>query len=638
PEDSDAQVYAYVAKGAIHTEAPAGSHVHLYDFVSSAAVPFGAAESTPYESLANVAGCEKCHGKPYMKHGYRQAQVEGLGDFASCKSCHYDTRTGGHEDWQILVDDPLRYSEIHAGAELTTEEETKYAYTANLMNDVHMAHAMEFPYPQRMSNCVTCHEGKLDKVLVDENFTAATCKSCHAPTGNEKYGTAEHSLKTIWENAGVDSMHSIDADCASCHKADGVGKKVLFKDLHHGGYDPMIYSADGTRYADALKVAIVSASFDSDTKVLTTKIKVTEEVEVDEVDATDVVPDVRAAVYAWEAKDFYDYESGEEINDGGGNWTSTVDLSGYTADMDSGKLRRVEIVVRPGVSMAVGEPDVDDGTCGESCGRHTHCEKTECVDDDDVGLAPVAPSRSFDLDANEFDDGFFEDIVDVNKCNSCHDTLATTFHSPNRSGNINVCRMCHNPTKAGSHLEMQSRSLDSYIHAIHSFQPFDPGDVNLDDPVEAMRLDMHTKHRFPNFTIKNCEACHNEGKYEVPDQSHTTAGVLSGADDVANRDIKGVASVIVGPGARTCGACHRAMYIRDDDFNGLVSFNQHTKLNGYAVKAESGTWDGVMNTVMWYFGEETEPGADVGPETCAVCHKGQGAEHQLVYDDYIDPN
>jgi len=26
-----------------------------------------------------------------------------------------------------------------------------------------------------------------------------------------------------------------------------------------------------------------------------------------------------------------------------------------------------------------------------------------------------------------------------------------------------------------------------------------------------------------------------------------------------------------------------------------------------------------------------------GPETCVVCHKGQGAEHQLIYNDYIDP-
>jgi hypothetical protein len=43
------------------------------------------------------------------------------------------------------------------------------------MNDVHMSHAMEFPYPQSMSNCVTCHEGKLDKILTDANFKISTC-------------------------------------------------------------------------------------------------------------------------------------------------------------------------------------------------------------------------------------------------------------------------------------------------------------------------------------------------------------------------------------------------------------------------------------------------------------------------------
>ncbi len=65
------------------------------------------------------------------------------------------------------------------------------------MNDVHMSHAMEFPYPQSMANCVTCHEGKLDTVLSDENFTVETCKSCHPMTGSEEYGTAEFALETI---------------------------------------------------------------------------------------------------------------------------------------------------------------------------------------------------------------------------------------------------------------------------------------------------------------------------------------------------------------------------------------------------------------------------------------------------------
>ena len=49
------------------------------------------------------------------------------------------------------------------------------------MNDTHMSHAMEFPYPLSMSNCVTCHEGKLDVVLADENFTMTTLQEPATP-------------------------------------------------------------------------------------------------------------------------------------------------------------------------------------------------------------------------------------------------------------------------------------------------------------------------------------------------------------------------------------------------------------------------------------------------------------------------
>jgi OmcA/MtrC family decaheme c-type cytochrome len=628
-------VYGYVADDALDTEG-----MRLFDYVASDALAYGTVVTDPYESLANVEGCESCHGAPYMKHGYRVAEIEGLGDFAACKVCHYDTRNGGHQDWQILVDDPLRYSEIHAGDPLTTAEKTYYAYTASVMNDVHMAHAMEFPYPQRMSNCVTCHEGKLDKVLVDANFTAETCRSCHPVTGSDTYGTAEYSLTTIWENAGVTALHDIADDCTTCHNATGVAKDVLLADLHNSGYDPMIYTSDGTRYSDALKVEITSASFDMTTYELTVGVEVTEPVDVDGVDETDVKVEIYAGLYAFDGKDFYNYTSGDHTDNGGGKWSATIDLSAYAEDISSDMLRRLEIVARPDPATKVGGWDLNDGTCEAACARNTHCESTVCVANDDVSLdiAPVAPSRTFELATNAFNDGYYPDIVNVEKCNACHDTLATTFHSPNRSGNIAVCRMCHNPTRAGGHLEMQSRSLDSYVHAIHSFQPFDSDDVDFSDPVYAMRWEMHQEHKFPNFTIKNCEGCHNPGMYEIPDQTMTLPGVLSASYDVEGRDITNVSSKVVGPAARACGGCHRAMYTNADDFNGLVAFNRHVQVNGYTIEYTGfDAWQRALSSVLWYFGEDTELDAEIGPETCAVCHEGQGAEHQTIYNDYIDP-
>jgi len=46
-----------------------------------------------------------------------------------------------------------------------------------------------------------------------------------------------------------------------------------------------------------------------------------------------------------------------------------------------------------------------------------------------------------------------------------------------------ACRVCHTTLNGGSHLEMQSRSIDSYVHAIHSFQAFDVKNVDFSNPI-----------------------------------------------------------------------------------------------------------------------------------------------------------
>ena len=104
-------------------------------------------------------------------------------------SSRLDNGQGGHFMWQMLVDDPqlIISLEDQYGEDWEDSGDAsldKYAYNTNLMNDVHMSHAMEFPYPQSMSNCDTCHEGELGNLLVEENFTLEACKSCHPVTGD----------------------------------------------------------------------------------------------------------------------------------------------------------------------------------------------------------------------------------------------------------------------------------------------------------------------------------------------------------------------------------------------------------------------------------------------------------------------
>lgn len=553
---ADAAVFMYLTGGKI-LSGPPTQHITLYDNVANAG--FSGAGVT-YESAANVAGCEKCHGTPYGKHGYRQAEVSGLPDFAACKGCHYDSRPGGHEDWQYMIDNPYAWATGVAATE-------NYTYTANVMNDVHMSHAAEFPYPQSMANCVTCHEGKLDMVLTDDNFKLSTCKSCHPVTGDSEYPAAAPALADL---LGAYSIHdsinlysATEVNCAACHSV-AAGFAPLFSDLH-SGYDSLIYDADNNfkKYSEGITVTVNSAT------LIDNVVTLNGMVETDSIyNAADVSMDYAyVSLYGYDTKDFYNYVSGTtaadgayitEVNNNKVYWTAEADLSPYVGDIDSGKLKTVSLQFRPKFKNGDGET-----------------------------VALNAPSKRFDV--TDMETVVAEPaIADPAKCNACHDALAVTFHSPDRGGNIEVCKTCHNPMRGSSHLETQSRSLDSYVHAIHSMQYFDTNGVDFTDPVEKAHYEEHVSMVYPYFTTMACESCHYEGTYDVPDVSKSLPGILSGTYEGIDRNIGVVPSVVTDAATRACGACHRADAINADDAAGLTAFYQHTESLGIVIPEEGG--------------------------------------------------
>ncbi len=586
--------------------------------VYQAKYPFAAVLETgagvDYVSAANNDGCEKCHTDPYLKHGYIYGQVDGdpATDFYTCKACHLDNGTGGHFEWQLLVDNPEKAVEwLHSEEDtsiFTPEQLEQLAYETSLMNDVHMSHAMEFPYPQSMSNCVTCHEGKLDVVLSDENFNVKTCKSCHPVTGavaegeEPAYDTTKLALKTILPSPYHDSLDLNTVDCAMCH---GEGKAIAFKQIHTG-YDKAIYTADGQKYSDAISVSVDSAAFDGG--MLNIQFSAAEDPDIEGLDVADIAPTVLVGLYGYDTKDyiigpherlFDDNGDGtidskdqrtleaavgaehpriKTVSTAGGKWEVTADLSAWADMIADGTVKRVEIGVMPALKNA-----------------------------DEVALALNAPSRTFDLGANAFADDFYSPIVKVAEgCETCHDALATTFHSPDRGGNVVVCRLCHITKSGGSHLEMQSRSIDSYVHAIHSFQAFDIGDIDFADPVAALHYEHHIEFPYPMHGTTNCESCHTEGAYNVPDQAKSLPGLLSASDPIKGRDrnIGEVPAYVTGPAARACGGCHKAELINEDNASELISFYQHTKLGGYLVEGgedAGGTLGTVIDKIMAIF-------------------------------------
>jgi len=646
------QVYGYIAQGPLlrhagdtGAELPAGSHVHLYEDVANTALAFGTAAVTDpnaYVSAANVTGCATCHGTPYMKHGYRDPLVAALPDFASCKSCHYDDRNGGHEDWQYMVDDPLNWATDGLPA---AEVETKYAYKAKLMNDVHMAHAMEFPYPQSMANCATCHECKVDQVLANTNFTPETCLSCHPVQGVDAWpemgvegqpgfqaeGAYYQShrapaLEYLWTRGADLSFHDpvANPNCQACH---GAGVSRPFNEIH-SGYDPRISNDAGARYADLFTASIDDVSVAGD--VLTISYSADESA-ISNAVAGSLEVHVYVSFYGWGSKQFVvpSHQRDDSVGCSGGTRGCRFEY----APGDTNPLFPSFQEVAPGsyvltADMAAFQAVVtDDIPTMIANGDVKTAEITLAprLDVDvDVAVGLNAVTQTFDLGAAAFVADYFKGdnaVVDTNKCNVCHDQLAVTFHSGRgRGGDIVACKNCHAPVFPGSHLEMASRSIENYVHGIHSFQDFDPGDTfETFDPVLAKRYDLHINHTFPNFTIRNCEACHKPGTYNVPDQSQSLPGVLSKSDNpatwydivgglavenTAGRNISGsVPEFVTGPASRACGGCHRADLINPDRAGDLSAFNAHTEAGGTFVEndAEDTVLYGIIDKIMTLF-------------------------------------
>ena len=660
------QVYGYIAQtplftkvGEIGAEIPTGSHVELFDDVANAALAFGdasAADPDAYASVANVGGCVKCHGQPYLKHGFRAAEVAGvLPDFAACKSCHYSGRNGFLSSLQYMVDDPFSWATgVAAPAGL-------YTYEGSIMNDTHMAHAMEFPYPQSMANCSTCHGTLLDDaglaipgtdklalILDDSNFTAETCKSCHAvqgidaypktfnPDGSEivdrrgnsvpeKYGQPKRApaLAYLWTpeggyNSGDLSFHDgvIDSAapdaCTTCHGVAGIARGLA---AIHTGYDPTIYDATGTKYADLYKVSIDLLTWDDVNSTLKIDFSANDP-------AIGIMPEVLVSLYGWDSKNFIVPSHARDAN--------SDRLEYEPADLDTNPLFSGFAETAPGVwtvtaNLAAFQPvgtDPDDILALDiptliARGKVKKAEVTITPTLTIAGISAVlqAVDATFDLNAGVVVSDYFKaekSVVDIEKCNACHDALASSFHDGSgRAGDgIEVCKNCHNPTFDGGHIEMASRSIDSYVHAIHTFQDFDVDDTfdtstEPFDPVKAKRYDLHINHVFPNFTIRNCEACHKDGTvavtYNVPDQSESIPGIQSeswipdtwyrldgsaAVEDTAGRKIGIINETVTGPASRACGGCHRGRLINDDAPGELASFNAHVEAFGTYVENE----------------------------------------------------
>jgi len=218
------------------------------------------------------------------------------------------------------------------------------------------------------------------------------------------------------------------------------------------------------------------------------------------------------------------------------------------------------------------------------------------------------------------------DAVNTDKCLACH--RGTLYqHGGDRVDNEQLCVICHNPSSADKNNRLErfqivnadntvntdatydgkvneTYDMRTMVHGIHgvSKRPTTPwviyrgrgiyGFATADTaeptgwPADGMTIYGSTNGstiahhwvvvHYPK-PVSECEACHNEGAYEVPDQAIAVAlTVEPGASYPDQSD-----DIVRGPGAGACVACHTdaPVQVHATDFGYLTNVTKEEMLD-----------------------------------------------------------
>ncbi len=190
-------------------------------------------------------------------------------------------------------------------------------------------------------------------------------------------------------------------------------------------------------------------------------------------------------------------------------------------------------------------------------------------------------------------------VVDVAKCNVCHDTLSV--HGNNRTDEPQVCAVCHNPNATDKGQRITGPFVDgkaeeaidfkTMIHGIHAGQAskggfrekgiviYGSGGVKDYSPVV-----------FPG-KLNNCTVCHLGSSYELAGiwAPPTANKILATTTTEAAAD-----NLRTSPTAAVCSSCHDSAPVKahmQDPFNGgMFSATQAQIDNANATTPENCTF------------------------------------------------
>lgn len=442
--------------------------------------------------VVTIAACNACHNRLAFHGGTRQ-------DTQLCITCHtnqnIDPETGNLLDFRVMV------HRIHRGEFLPSVESGEpyqiigYRQSSHDYSDV--------AWPQDVRNCTTCHTGGADSANYKTQPQVAVCTACHdnvnPVTGQNHSGGAR-----------------ADGSCANCHVPEGnefdasiTGAHTIpTKSTQIAGFNIEILSL----------AAAAGESPVIDFRITNSAGEVIDPLEADSLRVTvagptsDYVSVTRETIYA----------------------SSSPDVVPALEDLGDGVFR---------YQLAYTVPAGDSGTI--AIGMEGYRNETIEGYDDPVRVASFNPVAYASLTGGEPQPR--RQVVDVTKCNQCHNDLA--IHGGSRK-NPEYCVLCHNTTNSDIEVRPESELPPTSIHfkvLIHSIHIGE--DRNRDSYiVYGFRGSLHdfTDLRFPGFA-DDCETCHLPGTYTLP----LPAGVQP---TIVLQDGEIVSSTL--PVTAACTSCH----------------------------------------------------------------------------------
>ncbi|NNF49896.1 MAG: OmcA/MtrC family decaheme c-type cytochrome, partial [Woeseiaceae bacterium] len=559
-----------------------------YDFVPAGGSP------TFTRLIVNNATCNACHDNLEI-HGEARFDVE------YCVTCHnpysIDPDTAA-EPWSGTVDMKQMVHKIHFGAKLTN------GYTIiGYGGFPHPYDGVEFT--QDVRNCTTCHQESDASVPQASNWKDVqnrdTCGSCHDWIDWD--GSEGNADLLHW--GGLVFLD--DADCATCH---GPNATVL-----DGEYRVEV--------AHEIPEAVAAKAFEYQVvSVTNTAVGDNPTVQIRVLDPTHPDYATDPASTAYDINDvngpFQEARSSLRVdiawnNDDFGNLDPNDDLARST---DSGApFQPIVIDFKTGATNIGGNvfektADVAQVIPSDVSGSGTaFLEGRPRVDlgDGFVSLSVAGAGLSFAIDDDSPVDR--RTVVDINKCNDCHQTLA--LHGDNRADNTQLCATCHNAnatdinrrvadSECGDELGLDDVSIDlkRMVHRIHA------GNVG----VCGYNNSAHDYNGvvYPG-RLNNCEGCHLAGTYYPVDPGAVLATTVDAGpfDPLADPPVPPAADrstltddIAISPNSAVCSSCHMDDLARNHMIQNGGDFN--------AGKDDTGA---LIST---------------GNETCQLCH-GEGA-------------